>query len=110
VVVRTTLAPGEQGAAGGVEVVAVVVVAEQDRVDRAEVGGGDGWPGQLSGAGAPAEAVAAAGGSKVGSVNNRHPSTSIRAVPTSTLTVCRGPLRDGELTVTGGTHPVQATM
>jgi hypothetical protein len=100
----------EQGAAGGVEVVAVVVVAEQDRVDRAEVGGGDGWPGQLSGAGAPAEAVAAAGGSKVGSVNNRHPSTSIRAVPTSTLTVCRGPLRDGELTVTGGTHPVQATM
>jgi len=30
----------EQGAAGGVEVVAVVVVAEQDRVDWAEVGGG----------------------------------------------------------------------
>jgi hypothetical protein len=23
---------------------------------------------------------------------------------------CREPLRDGELTVTGGTHPVQATM
>jgi hypothetical protein len=23
---------------------------------------------------------------------------------------CRGPLRDGDLTVTGGTHPVQATM
>ena len=103
VVVRTTLAPGSRARP-------VVVVAEQDRVDRAEVGGGDGWPGQLSGAGAPAEAVAAAGGSKVGSVNNRHPSTSIRAVPTSTLTVCRGPLRDGELTVTGGTHPVQATM
>jgi hypothetical protein len=48
----------EQGAAGSVEVVAVVVVAEQDRVDWAEVGGGDRRAGQLSGAGAPAEAVA----------------------------------------------------
>jgi hypothetical protein len=37
----------EQGAAGGVEVVAVVVVAEQDRVDWAEVGGGDRRAGQL---------------------------------------------------------------
>jgi hypothetical protein len=38
----------EQGPAGGVEVVAVVVVAEQDRVDRSQVGGGDRRAGQLS--------------------------------------------------------------
>jgi hypothetical protein len=38
---------GEQGAAGGVEVVAVVVVAEQHRVDQSQVGGGDRRPGQL---------------------------------------------------------------
>jgi hypothetical protein len=46
-VVRTTPAAREQGAAGDVEVVAVVVVAEQDRVDWAEVGGGDRRAGQL---------------------------------------------------------------
>jgi hypothetical protein len=54
----------EQGLAGGVEVVAVVVVAEQDRVDWAEVSGGDRRAGQLSGAGAPAEGVAAARGGR----------------------------------------------
>jgi hypothetical protein len=42
----------EQGLAGGVEVVAVVVVAEHDRVDWAEVSGGDRRAGQLPGAGA----------------------------------------------------------
>jgi hypothetical protein len=41
---------GEQGPAGGVEVVAVVVVAEQDHIDRAQVGGGDRRAGQLVGA------------------------------------------------------------
>jgi hypothetical protein len=46
-VVRTPPAAWEQGAAGGVEVVAVVVVAEQHRVDWAQVGGGDGRAGQL---------------------------------------------------------------
>jgi hypothetical protein len=38
----------EQGPAGGVEVVAVVVVTQQHRVKRAQVGGGDRRPGQLS--------------------------------------------------------------
>jgi hypothetical protein len=37
----------QQGSAGVVEVVAVVVVAEQDRVDWAEVVGGDRGAGQL---------------------------------------------------------------
>jgi hypothetical protein len=70
----------EQGPAGAVEVVAVVVVTDQHGVDWAEVGGGDRRAGQLPGAGAPAEAVAAAGGAKVGSVSSRHFPTSIRAV------------------------------
>ena len=39
----------EQGPAGGIQVVAVVV-AEQDGVDRAQVGGGDRRAGQLVGA------------------------------------------------------------
>jgi hypothetical protein len=30
--------------------------------------------------------------------------------PLTVCSACREPLRDGELTVTGGTHPVQATM
>jgi DNA-binding HxlR family transcriptional regulator len=30
--------------------------------------------------------------------------------PLTVCAACREPLRDGELTVTGGTHPVQATM
>jgi DNA-binding HxlR family transcriptional regulator len=30
--------------------------------------------------------------------------------PLTVCAACRGPLRDGDLTVTGGTHPVQATM
>jgi hypothetical protein len=37
----------EQGPAGGLQVVAVVAVAEQDGVDRAKVGGGDRRAGQL---------------------------------------------------------------
>jgi hypothetical protein len=68
----------EQGPAGGIQVVAVVVVAEQDGVDRAEVGGGDRRAGQLAGARAPAEAVPAPRGGKVGSVSSRQPSTSSR--------------------------------
>jgi hypothetical protein len=40
----------------------VVVVAEQDRVDRSDLLGGDRRLGQLGRAGAPAEAVSAAGG------------------------------------------------
>ena len=30
--------------------------------------------------------------------------------PLTVCAACREPLRDGQLTVTGGTHPVQATM
>jgi hypothetical protein len=30
--------------------------------------------------------------------------------PLTVCAACREPLRDGELTVTGGTHPVEATM
>jgi hypothetical protein len=40
----------EQGPAGGIQVVAVVVVAEQDGVDRAQVGGRDRRAGQPVGA------------------------------------------------------------
>ena len=54
--------PRQQRPAGGVEVVVVVVVAEQHRVDRAQLLGGDRGLGQLGRAGAPAEAVLAAGG------------------------------------------------
>jgi hypothetical protein len=47
----------EQGAAGGVEVVAVVVVAEQDRVDRGQVDRGDRRAGELARHRAPAEEI-----------------------------------------------------
>jgi hypothetical protein len=30
--------------------------------------------------------------------------------PLTVCAACRAPLRDGQLTVTGGTHPLQATM
>lgn len=50
----------QQGAPGHVEVVAVVVVAEQDGVDGRQVRDGEGGAGRLTGGGAPAEPVAAA--------------------------------------------------
>lgn len=49
--------PAEQVTAGDVEVVAVVVVAEQHRVDRREVGHGDRRSGDLARRRSPAEAV-----------------------------------------------------
>ncbi len=52
---------GQQRPPGAVEVVVVVVVAEQHRVDLAEVGGGDRRTGQFARARSPAEAVAAPG-------------------------------------------------
>ena len=61
-----TVADAQQLAAGGVQVVVVLVVAEQHRVDRADVVGRDRRPGQLVRRGAPAELVVAPGGSKVG--------------------------------------------
>ena len=54
--------PREERPAGGVEVVVVVVVAEQHRVDRADLRGVDRRLGQFRRAGAPAEAVLTARG------------------------------------------------
>ena len=71
-------ADGKQRAAGGVEVVAVVVVAEQDSVDRAELRGGDRRAGELARRRSPAEGVRRPGASNVGSVSNRQPPNSIR--------------------------------
>ena len=51
----------QQRAPGRIEVVVVVVVGEQHRVDRREIGGGDRRAGELARAGAPAEVVRPAG-------------------------------------------------
>ena len=61
-VVTTTPADGSSARPAVVEVVVVVVVGEQDGVDRPEVGGGDRGPGQLDRARAPAEVVLPARG------------------------------------------------
>ena len=58
----------------------MVVVREQDGVDRPEVGGGDRRSGELARPRAPAEEVPLPGGSNVGSVSSRQPATSIRTV------------------------------
>src|SRR5918996_3440474 len=52
---------GQQRPAGGVEIVVVVVVAEQDGVDRSEIGSGCRRPAQLARSRAPAESIALAG-------------------------------------------------
>ena len=54
----------------------MVVVAEQHRVDRPDLGGGDGRSGQLLGARSPAEAVAAAGRVE-GRVGQEPPATGL---------------------------------
>jgi hypothetical protein len=66
---------GEQLAAGGIEVVGVVVVGDERDVDRAEIGGRDRGAGELRQA-----AGVVAGGENVGSVRIRRPPYSIRTV------------------------------
>jgi hypothetical protein len=70
----------EQRPTGGIEVVVVVIVAQQDGVDRRELGRSHRRPGQLPRGRAPAEGVPSAGSSNVGSVSRRQPSTAISAV------------------------------
>jgi hypothetical protein len=70
----------QQRAAGGVEVVGVVVVAAQHGVDWREVGRGDRRTGDWrDGAPQPKE-YRRPGGSRAGSVRSRHPPTSTSAV------------------------------
>ena len=67
---------GQERAAGRVEVVAVVVVAQQHRVDRRQIGGGDRRPGRLARPRAPAEPVGPARGVE-GRVGQETPATGL---------------------------------
>ena len=73
---------GQQLPPGPVEVVVVVVMAEQDRVDPPQIGGGDRRSGELLRAGPPAEPVAAAGGVE-GRVGQQPPATRPRSAPSA---------------------------
>ena len=70
----------EEAAAEVVEVVGVVVVGEQHGVDRAELAGPRAGPASLRDEVPHPKAYRRPGGSNVGSVRSRHPSSSISTV------------------------------
>ena len=98
----------QQRAAGGVEVVLVVVVAEQDGVDGAEVVRCDRWAGELLRDVPQPKLYLRPGASNVGSVRIRHPPTSISAVGPP-MCVMRMVLMAGE-PMGGGVRGRQSTV
>jgi len=70
---------GEEQTSAGVEIVGMLIVAEQDGVDRRQILRAAGWPSGLAQDNRPAS-IFAAGRIEVGSVSKRRPPISSNAV------------------------------